>query len=128
MRRGLSVPTRAERWSTPDDDVLEIRRLDAPGATASTPRLLILHGLEGTIDSHYLRGTLDRARRCGWLADVLLFRGWNDELNKARRIYHSGETTDLEFVVSRLIDAEPERPLVLAGFSLGGNVLLKWLG
>ena len=128
MRRSLVVPTRAEQWTTPDDDVIELRRLDAPAAREDTPRLLILHGLEGTIDSHYLRGILQQARRRGWLADVMLFRGCNGELNRARRIYHSGETTDLEFVVHRLIAAEPERPILIAGFSLGGNVLLKWLG
>lgn len=128
MRRGLVVPTRAERWPTPDGDSLEIRRLDATSPSPDTPRLLILHGLEGTIDSHYLRGTLDQARKCNWPADVLIFRGCNGELNQARRLYHSGETTDLDFVVSRLVAAEPDRPLVLVGFSLGGNVLLKWLG
>jgi predicted alpha/beta-fold hydrolase len=90
--------------------------------------LLILHGLEGTINSHYLRGTLSLARKYGWPTDVLMFRGCNGELNRARRLYHSGETTDLSLVVNRLIETEPDRPLVLAGFSLGGNVLLKWLG
>jgi hypothetical protein len=43
-------------------------------------------------------------------------------------MYHSGETTDLDFVVRRLIRENPHQPLLLAGFSLGGNVLLKWLG
>jgi predicted alpha/beta-fold hydrolase len=128
MRRGLKVPTRAEHWVTPDDDLIEIRRLDAPAASPAAPRMLILHGLEGTIESHYLRGILDLARERRWPADVLLFRGCNGQVNRARRMYHSGETTDLSFVIDRLIASEPERELVLAGFSLGGNVLLKWLG
>jgi predicted alpha/beta-fold hydrolase len=59
---------------------------------------------------------------------VLIFRGCNGVIPRARRLYHSGETTDLDFVVRRLAALEPNRPLVLAGFSLGGNVLLKWLG
>jgi uncharacterized protein len=128
MRRGLVVPTRAERWPTPDGDSIEIRRLDILDALPSAPRLLVLHGLEGTIDSHYLRGILDQARQRRWPADVLLFRGCNGEMNRAKRIYHSGETTDLAFVIERLVAAEPDRDVVLAGFSLGGNVLLKWLG
>jgi predicted alpha/beta-fold hydrolase len=88
----------------------------------------VLHGLEGTIRSHYLLGVLARARRMGWAADALIFRSCNGETTRARRFYHSGETSDLDFVVERLVREHPEEPLVLAGFSLGGNVLLKWLG
>jgi predicted alpha/beta-fold hydrolase len=127
-RGKLTVTTRVERWETPDSDFVELHRLDETTPDSSAPRLLLLHGLEGTINSHYLRGTLDLARRANWPADVLLFRGCGSEINRARRIYHSGETSDLDFVVRRLIDAESRRPLVIAGFSLGGNVLLKWLG
>jgi predicted alpha/beta-fold hydrolase len=122
------VTTRIERWATPDGDEIELRRLDAPGGRADVPRLLLLHGLEGTIASIYLLGTLAEARTRGWAADVLLFRTCNGEMNRARRLYHSGETTDLDFVVQRLAAANPTQPLVVAGFSLGGNVLLKWLG
>jgi predicted alpha/beta-fold hydrolase len=128
-RRPPNVVTRVERWTTPDDDELEIRRLDAPdGAGSDVPRLLVLHGLEGTIRSHYLRGLLDQARRRGWAADVLIFRGCNGQVPRAARFYHSGETGDLDFVIRRLVREHPTQPIVTAGFSLGGNVLLKWLG
>jgi predicted alpha/beta-fold hydrolase len=126
VRRPHEVPTRAERWTTPDGDAIEVRRLDATRVGA--PRLLVLHGLEGTIRSHYLRGTLAEARQRGWAADVLIFRGCNGEIPRARRMYHSGETTDLDLVIRRLVREHPDQPLLLAGFSLGGNVLLKWLG
>lgn len=129
VRRPPIVTTRAERWTTPDDDEIEIRRLDPPtGAPRDVPRLLILHGLEGTIRSHYLCGLLDQARRRGWTADVLIFRGCNGELPRAARFYHSGETTDLDLVVRRLVREHPAQPLLAIGISLGGNVLLKWLG
>jgi predicted alpha/beta-fold hydrolase len=49
-------------------------------------------------------------------------------MNQTRRFYHSGETTDLDFAIRRLTSETPESPVVLTGFSLGGNVLLKWLG
>jgi predicted alpha/beta-fold hydrolase len=128
-RRRPAVATRVERWTTPDGDEIEIRRLDAvAGSLANTPRLLLLHGLEGTILSHYLLGTLAVARERGWAADVLIFRSCNGEVNRAARLYHSGETTDLDFVVRRLVREHPGQPLLVAGFSLGGNVLLKWLG
>jgi predicted alpha/beta-fold hydrolase len=129
VRRPPVVATRTERWATPDDDELELQRMDPPaGAAPGVPRLLLLHGLEGTIRSHYLRGTLAQARARGWAADVLIFRSCNGEVNRASRLYHSGETTDLDFVVQRLVREHPDTPLLVAGFSLGGNVLLKWLG
>jgi hypothetical protein len=58
----------------------------------------------------------------------LIFRTCNGEVTRARRLYHSGETTDLDFVVQRLVREHHGQPLALAGFSLGGNILLKWLG
>jgi len=126
VRRLPEVPTRREHWETPDRDVLEIERLDAPAADA--PRLVLLHGLEGTARSHYVRGTFAEARRRGWGADLLLFRGCGGALNRTRRFYHSGETGDLAWVVDRVRGEFPGAPIVLAGYSLGGNVLLKWLG
>jgi uncharacterized protein len=127
-RRSPELVTRSERWTTPDDDEIELHRLAPARQDAHTPRLLVLHGLEGTIRSHYLRGAMVHARDRGWFADALIFRGCNGEVNRARRMYHSGETTDLDFVVRRLAREHPGQPILLAGFSLGGNVLLKWLG
>jgi predicted alpha/beta-fold hydrolase len=120
-----SLPTRLERWETPDGDFIELHRLDAP---AGSPRLLFLHGLEGTIRSHYVSGFFTEAQRRGWAADLLLFRGCGDEPNRGPRFYHSGETTDLAFALERLEAETPDRPILLAGVSLGGNVLLKYLG
>jgi uncharacterized protein len=125
LRRVPPVPTRRERWDMEDGDFLDLVRLDAPHGA---PRLLLLHGLEGTPRSHYARGTLAEARRRGWGADLLIFRSCGGELNRTRRFYHSGETTDLALVVERVAAEHPDSPLVLAGFSLGGNVLLKYLG
>ena len=129
LRRPPLLETRVERWPTDDGDELELHRLEPRDGVASHGgRLLVLHGLEGTIRSHYLRGLLAHAQRVGWAADALLFRTCNGEMTRARRLYHSGETTDLQRVVQRLVREHPGQPLALAGFSLGGNVLLKWLG
>src|SRR4051812_49173853 len=112
----------------PDGDEVELRRIAPRTGDHGAPRLLVLHGLEGTIRSHYLRGTLAQAHRSGWAADALIFRSCNGEVTRTRRLYHSGETSDLDSVVRRLVRENPGQPLGLAGFSLGGNVLLKWLG
>jgi predicted alpha/beta-fold hydrolase len=129
FRRPPVVATRSEFWPTPDDDEIEVHRLDAPpGSNERTPRVIILHGLEGTIRSNYVRGILAQARARGWAADVLIFRGCGSKMNCQRRMYHSGETSDLNLVVQRSVDDHPDQPIVLTGFSLGGNVLLKWVG
>jgi predicted alpha/beta-fold hydrolase len=114
-----------ERWDTPDGDFIDLHRLDGPHGA---PRLLFLHGLEGTIRSHYVAGFFGEAHRRGWAADLMIFRSCGDEPNRAPRFYHSGETTDLQFVLNRLLQEHPESPVVIAGVSLGGNVVLKFLG
>lgn len=124
-RRGAELPSRHERLETPDGDFVDLRRLDGP---KGAPRLVIFHGLEGTHRSHYVQGCFAEARRRGWRADLMHFRGCGPEINRLRRFYHSGETTDADWFVRRLVAEDPEAPLLLAGFSLGGNVLLKWLG
>jgi predicted alpha/beta-fold hydrolase len=128
-RRHEIVPTRAERWETPDDDFLEVHRLDAPAdALIGTPHVLLLHGLEGTIRSHYAQGLLGEMRRRGWSADLLIWRSCGSEPNRARRFYHSGETGDLALALRRITFERPNTPLAVAGVSLGGNILLKYLG
>ncbi len=114
-----------ERWDTPDGDFVDIWRLDGQ---VGAPRLFLLHGLEGTIRSHYVAGFFAEAQRRGWSADLLIFRGCGSEPNRAPRFYHSGDTGDTAFVLERLIRESPQTPIVLAGVSLGGNVMLKLLG
>lgn len=125
VRREPEQPTASERWITPDGDFLEIHRLSG---ASNKPRLLILHGLEGTIRSQYAQKLMGEARRRGWPSDMMIFRSCSSEMNLTKRFYHSGETADLGFVIDRIIGENPEQPLVLAGVSLGGNVLLKYLG
>lgn len=124
-RRPISLPTHIERWPTPDGDFVDLLRLVAP---PDRPRLFLLHGLEGTVRSHYISGLMSTAHQRGWGADMLIFRGCGAEPNRTRRFYHSGETTDLTFALQRVIREFPAAPILLCGVSLGGNVLLKWLG
>src|SRR5512139_3635842 len=87
---------RAERIPTGDGDELTVLSADA---TSSGPILLILHGLEGGIRSHYIGGIWAAALARGWQPRLLLFRTCDGGMNRARRTYHSGETTDLDLVV-----------------------------
>lgn len=124
-RRRVHVDTERELLRAPDGEQLELHHLaGAPGA----PHVVLLHGLEGSRTSHYVGGMLAQARRRNWGATLLVFRGCSDTPNVARRFYHSGETTDLEHVLVTLMGRAPSAAWFIAGVSLGGNVLLKWLG
>ena len=125
FRRQPPAPTVLERWDTPDGDFVELHRVSAP---VGAPRVLLLHGLEGSVRSHYAQGLLNEAARRGWGADLLIFRSCGSEPNRTRRFYHSGETTDTALAIDRISREHPASPLAIAGVSLGGNVLLKFLG
>ena len=125
FRRTPPLETRVERWDTDDGDFIDLVRLDAP---PGSPHLVMLHGLEGTARSHYARGLFLEAARRRWAADLLLFRGCSGEPNRAPRFYHSGDTGDVGSVARRLLSGDTDSPFLFAGVSLGGNVLLKWLG
>ena len=115
-----------ERIELPDGDFLD---LDWNGCdSGNAPVVLLLHGLEGSSESPYAWGLLAAFRRSGWPAVVMHFRGCGGEPNRLARCYHSGETGDLAWVVEEFGRRFPGRPLFAAGVSLGGNVLLKWLG
>ncbi len=124
-RYRFSIPWRRERWDTPDGDFLDIDFLDAQ--SPESPTLLCVHGLEGSSRSHYMKGIARAAAARGWRSVALNFRSCGGEPNRLPRFYHSGETGDIGFAARRLAERF-EGPLLLAGFSLGGNVLLKWLG
>lgn len=116
-----------ERIELDDGDFLDLDRLREDGPqTAARPLVIVLPGLEGSSRSAYAWGMLRAVNAAGFEGVIMHFRGCSGEPNRAERTYHSGETTDIAQVVKRL---GAQAPAVAAvGFSLGGNVLLKWLG
>lgn len=124
LRRRPCVALRRGRLELPDGDFLD---LDWTTGSAG-PLVLVLHGLEGRSSSHYAAGLMQAVHACGMRAVLMHFRGCSGEPNRLERSYHSGETGDLEHVVRVLREREPGTPLAAVGYSLGGNVLLKWLG
>lgn len=126
VRRLTPAQDRIERWDTPDGDSLSVARVDP--AHADAPTVTIFHGLEGTVDSNYAQGLMHLARARGWGAALLIFRTCDGRIPAAPRMYHSGETTDADFFLRRLAAERPGVPILATGVSLGGNVLLKWLG
>ncbi len=122
-----------EVLTTPDDDDLVLDHVPGP---VGAPRVVLLHGLEGSAHSLHTQGLAALVAALGWRATVLNFRSCARDpadikrrlSNRRPRLYHSGETGDFDFVLRTLASREPQTELHAIGFSLGGNVLLKWLG
>ncbi|MBC3919852.1 alpha/beta fold hydrolase [Undibacterium sp. CY18W] len=120
---------RRERWTTPDDDFVDVDFLDGePGK----PFVVMFHGLEGSSDSHYARAMMAALRDRGWSGAIPHFRGCSGELNQAPRFYHSGDAQEIGWIIDRLYQQYRQQhangKFYAAGVSLGGNALLRWLG
>lgn len=126
-----SLSLRRERWATEDDDFLDLDFLEPlteNNHEAESPTILFLHGLEGSSQAKYILGMFKNVAQAGWRGVALNFRSCSGEMNRKPRFYHSGETSDLGWVIDQLRERYTKAPLFVVGFSLGGNVLLKWLG
>ena len=114
---------------TPDGDFVDLDFAPEPTLAArGHPLALVLHGLEGSARRGYAYLTYRELARVGVRGVGLNFRSCSGEPNRLPRFYHSGDTDDIRFVVLRLRDRFPDRPIGAVGFSLGGNALLKYLG
>lgn len=112
-----------ERIITPDHDFLDLDWLKQN----SNKLVIISHGLEGNTERAYVRGMARIFYQNNF--DVLAwnYRGCSEEINKKIRFYHSGATDDLDFVVRHAMSLD-YTDINLIGFSLGGNLTLKYLG
>lgn len=127
------VRLRREALTLPDGDELMLDHLDGPQRGV---HFVMMHGLEGSSHSVYMQGTLSAIARHGYPATVMNFRScarapnslFRMLPNRRPRFYHSGDTADFDFVAHTLRERMPDAKLVAFAASLGGNVLLKWLG
>ncbi len=124
LRTVSGVNYQRERIFTADDDFL-----DLDWSKVSGQRLVIIsHGLEGDTGRAYMKGMVKAFNNQGFDALAWNYRGCSGEINKQRRFYHSGATDDLDVVVNHVINQYNYDRLYLIGFSLGGNLTLKYLG
>lgn len=124
FRKVKDVHYERERLTTPDDDFL-----DLDWSRVGSDQLVIgLHGLEGSSQGQYIKGLVRIFNDHQWDVAALNFRSCSGEPNRRRRMYHSGETEDIGFVVDTILARGRYREIVLVGFSLGGNVALKYAG
>lgn len=114
-----------ERIHTPDGDFLD---LDWDTSNHAARLAIISHGLEGDSSNHYVQGMAAALHRAGW--DILAwnFRSCSGETNRLLHSYHCGATEDLQTIISHALKTGRYGHLSLVGFSLGGNMTLKYLG
>jgi len=126
FRRAPVLQRQRERLWLDDGDFMDI---DWHGPhSAEAPLVLVLHGLTGSSESHYVLGLQQALAAQGWASAALNWRGCSGEANLLPRGYHSGVSEDLHTVIQHMQASRPMAPLHAVGYSLGGNVLLKYLG
>ena len=124
LRRIPSPPFERTRLDTTDGDFIELDWLKS----GSSKLAIISHGLEGSSRSTYVLGMTRALSKRGF--DVLAwnFRGCGGEPNRLLPSYHSGKSDDLKLVVDHAASLASYHEIVLVGFSVGGNITLKYLG
>jgi hypothetical protein len=126
LARNYTVEYQRQRWDTPDGDFID---LDWVNRDSGAAKLLVLfHGLEGSSRSHYALSLMTMAQQFSWRGVVPQFRGCSGEINRLARAYHSGDAAEIDWILRRLKRENPDCLIYVAGVSLGGNMLLKWLG
>ena len=123
--RSLPSPdTKEEQIELDDGDFINLYWL----TEGNGPIVIIVHGLEGDFSSNNVKAMFGVISKIGWNGVLLLNRNCGGFSNRLQRTYHAGETGDLDFVVNLVKKRFPDVPLMVYGYSLGGNILLKWLG
>lgn len=133
LRRGDGIAYRRVRLDTPDGDFVDVDFADVPAHTWSqlgddAPLALILHGLEGYARAPYCATLYRNLAANGWRPVGMNFRSCSGEMNRTARLYHMGATQDVALVFDWLEAQFPDVHKVIIGFSLGGNITLKFLG
>ncbi len=113
-----------ERVELADGDFLDL----SWHGKAGNPIIMLLHGLEGSLHSPYAKPTLKLLADSGYQACMMHFRGCSGEPNRLPRSYHSGDSKELQTIVTHIQDSRNQDVYAIVAFSLGANVLLKWLG
>ena len=125
-RRRLRISYRRERFELSDGDFVDVDWVAKPAQASLARCCLALHGLEGDSQAPYVKALIRSFEGQGYAMGALNLRGCSGEPNRLKRFYHSGDTLGLAEVVEKV--GSRFETVVLVGFSLGGNVVLKYLG
>lgn len=121
------IETQVRWFETDDGDRLAVHTPKPLFDSVKHPLVLLLHGLEGSVSSSYIQGQMQQLLDSGFQVAVMHFRGCGGIPNRLPRAYHSGDSDDPRWLAKKLQQLYPHTPLLAVGYSLGGNVLLKWL-
>jgi len=124
MRKVKDVVYSRQRIRTPDDDFLDLDW----SKVGSRKLVIVIHGLEGDASRPYIRGMVRAFNQEGWDGIGFNFRGCSGEVNCKPQSYHMGWTYDIDFLTKKIAEERAYDEIVLVGFSLGGNTILKFLG
>jgi predicted alpha/beta-fold hydrolase len=122
------VRYRRQRIDTPDGDFVDFDWVDPPQPARDAPLVVLFHGLEGGSGSHYALALMSHLAARGWRGVVPHFRGCSGEPNRLARAYHSGDYSEVGWMLRSIRMLEPRARIYAAGVSLGGSALLNWLG
>jgi predicted alpha/beta-fold hydrolase len=127
-RRFPRLPEPEPRYFDVADDARVLAHCHWRDDRIRRPAIILLHGLEGSSRAHYMAGISDKAWAAGWNVVRLNQRNCGNTEHLSRGLYHSGLTHDALFVMRELIERDGIRSVVVAGYSLGGNLALKLAG
>ena len=126
LRTAPKLVQQRERLQLEDGDFID---LDFAFSEKPTNKIaIILHGLEGNAQRTYMRGQANVLCKNGWDTCAVNYRGCSGETNRSYQSYNAGKTDDLEVIINHLLEKNGYAEIALVGFSLGGNLLLKYLG
>jgi uncharacterized protein len=123
MRKVEGIQYTRERITTQDGDFLDLDW----SCTGSSKLVIIAHGLEGNTSRPYVLGMVKEMNAAGWDALSWNFRSCSGEINKVVQLYHAGLYRDLAAVISHALSTKRYKEVALIGFSIGGNIVLKYL-
>lgn len=116
-----------ETLELPDGDFIELAWTERPEHSPEKSIVVVLHGLEGSQNSHYAKGMLKALKRHGYIGLLMHFRGCGAKPNRQLNSYHSGDIRDITYLSELIQNRYPQTKLSLIGFSLGGNVAVQYL-
>jgi uncharacterized protein len=125
FRSHPDLPLKRERITTADGDFLD---LDWLHADRNAPLVIVLHGFGSSAEASYIRTLLSAIDKKGWRAVAVNARGASGELNRSKEINNAGNTHDLDWVIAHVTHDRNPETLFIVGYSVGGNIVLKWLG
>jgi hypothetical protein len=127
FREDLNLDMETEVFELSDGDFVDCYWYNRDKEDSKKPIIVLFHGLEGSYKSPYIQGVMQEAKKENFTSVIMHFRGCSPKENRLPRAYHSGSTEDAHEWLDSISKRYPESKIFCAGYSIGGNMLLKLL-